>query len=360
LRRRVEVSLAEKLADHAREGSAGAAAYRGFTYQHHWTLCKLLEVHEQPEDYVLLVDHHDDVIVWSEPPDGLLRCFQVKAKGSGNWTTAALLKRKGDALSILGKLYHHTIFFEGDVESLEVVSNARFSVGRLSDGSPSLDRVRIQCSELSADVATKIRLALQGEHDLSEDPAFEELVCFERSAIPLEAFREHTVGRVTEMLDTESGGQPVRSKAAYQALMDEIERRASIVATAFPREEALRRKSLHRGEVVDMLADMLARPSQETWSTIAGGLSVAGYGPVRIARLRLAHGTLSARRTAAEWSFVEGMIEAAHEVVMSLDDDATLEECLAATLPELRAREDSAGLGVDDLDLIVMEALYRV
>ena len=353
------VALTDKLGSHAREGSAGATSYRGFTYQHHWTLCKLLEVHEGLGDYLLLVDHHDDVVIWDRQPHGRLLFFQVKAKARGNWTTANLLARKGGALSILGKLFHHTVLFEGDVERLEFVSNASFSVGRLIDGSDPLDRMVIHCTELESDAAEKIRLALKAEHSLTEDPAFEDLIHLQRSSIPVDAFRDHTLGRVADVLDRQSGGRAVRSKAAYQALMAEIERRAGLVATSFPPDEALRRKSLDRSSVDDMLRTILAPPTQEVWPNIAQGLAVAGYGPVRIARLRRAYGTLSARRTAPQWDFIDDLVERAGGVLMALDDGADLEACLAAALPVLRDQSASLGLEDDELRVIVMEAVFR-
>lgn len=353
------MALADRLGSHAREGSAGATSYRGFTYQHHWTLCKLLEVHEGTTDYLLLVDHHDDVVIWDQPPDGLLLFFQVKAKARSNWTTTKLIHRKGNALSVLGTLYHHTILFGDDVERLEFVSNARFSVGRLTDGSDSLDRVRIHCTELGSATARKIREALKEEHALADDPAFEDLMHLESSTVPVEAFREHTLGRVADVLDRRSGGRAVRSKAAYQALMGEIERRASLVATAFPADEALQKKSLDRSSVDDMLRTILEPSTHEVWPAIAQGLATAGYGPVRIAKLRQAHGTLVARRTTAEWGFVDDLVARAGEMLQSLDSEADLDSCLASVVPVLRRHETSFGLGEDELRVIVMEALFR-
>lgn len=41
---------------------AGARSGARYAYQAHWALCHLLELHNQAEDYILCLEHHDDII----------------------------------------------------------------------------------------------------------------------------------------------------------------------------------------------------------------------------------------------------------------------------------------------------------
>lgn len=124
------VDLRTALVQEPREKSGSRSANR-FSFQHSWALCHLLVLHAKPEDYVLLLDHHEDVVVLDSAIDPTrVRAFQVKTKDKGNWTIGALLKRKTSKKkasiglpSILGKLYDAYQRFQS-VDGLHFVSNA--------------------------------------------------------------------------------------------------------------------------------------------------------------------------------------------------------------------------------------------
>ena len=62
-------------------------------FQKDWAVCQLLELHETGDDYALVVERHDDVVVLDSPTEPRRADFtQVKTKDSGNWTVTQLLR----------------------------------------------------------------------------------------------------------------------------------------------------------------------------------------------------------------------------------------------------------------------------
>ena len=107
--------LADALLAHKpRETSGGPSANR-FAYQRTWALCHALTLHEAEQDYVIVLEFHDDILVLdrlTEPTRA--EFFQVKTKKSGIWTVSGLLQGASkkdptvaEAKSILGRLVDH-------------------------------------------------------------------------------------------------------------------------------------------------------------------------------------------------------------------------------------------------------------
>jgi hypothetical protein len=86
-------SVAERLLSHRPRETSGAPAVNRFGYQRTWALCHLLSLHEQPGDYVLILEFHDDILVLDDVSDPkLIDFYQIKTLGKGHWTKAALVR----------------------------------------------------------------------------------------------------------------------------------------------------------------------------------------------------------------------------------------------------------------------------
>ena len=73
-------SFQETLLETPRE-NAGSRSSNRFDFQKNWAICKLLELHQNNEDYVLILDLHEDVIILDSSNNP--KCadfFQVKTK----------------------------------------------------------------------------------------------------------------------------------------------------------------------------------------------------------------------------------------------------------------------------------------
>ena len=158
-------TFATALLTHRPRESSGSSTANRFAYQRTWALCHLLELHERPDDYMLVMEFHDDVIVLdSATCPTAADFFQLKTLADKTWRLTSLLnpstkktKKKGKSASnsvpskqtepasvssILGKLVEHTVRFGLQyVRTMNLVSNAKFDLevaSKLSRSSVSL------------------------------------------------------------------------------------------------------------------------------------------------------------------------------------------------------------------------------
>lgn len=142
------MTIQEKLIDNKPRETSGSRSANRFDYQKDWALCKALELQLEEDNYVIVLDFHDDILILdSDISPDKIGFYQIKSKRSGVWTKATLIKRETDKMSILGKLlYNYTVFGDFDI-SLNLVSNATFDM-KLADKTKSTEKISISLEEL--------------------------------------------------------------------------------------------------------------------------------------------------------------------------------------------------------------------
>ncbi len=131
------MGVRESLICRPRESSGSVSANR-FDFQRDWALCRLFELQESGTDYVLVMEHHDDIVLLdsSDAPTAV-DCYQVKTADS-HWSIKDLLRQKsgktGKANSIVGKMYANCIIF--DAETHPSTSSATMPTRSSSNAEP--------------------------------------------------------------------------------------------------------------------------------------------------------------------------------------------------------------------------------
>ncbi|MBS3865275.1 DUF4297 domain-containing protein [Proteus mirabilis] len=82
------------LAEAQRE-SAGASTFGKYNFQFHWALCEIIKKHKSKNEYALLIEYHEDVVIASslDPENAQFEFYQVKNQGA-TYTPSSLTKRK--------------------------------------------------------------------------------------------------------------------------------------------------------------------------------------------------------------------------------------------------------------------------
>ena len=90
----------------------GAINEERLTFQKDWAICKLIELHKNQEDYLMIFEYHDDILILDscENPT-LISFYQIKTKTTGHWRTASLLEKQKKPNSYLGKLFLNRVKF---------------------------------------------------------------------------------------------------------------------------------------------------------------------------------------------------------------------------------------------------------
>lgn len=210
-----------------RETSGSRTANR-FEFQNSWALCKLIELHRTGQDYSVVFEYHDDILVLNstlDPPR--IDFYQVKTKSTGDWKRSDLLRRpqgaNGSLPSHLGKLVSNQLAFPTETGTLNFISNQGFRLRLVGQSSSTVQEVCLDAlvpSELQA-----IMDALQTEHDLPDRPDCAACTHLRQASFSINGHRTHAIGELSDFLGELYSDRAVPCRAAYRALCDEIRRR---------------------------------------------------------------------------------------------------------------------------------------
>lgn len=232
-----------------RENSGSVASNR-FDFQKNWTLCKIIELHEKPDDYLVTLEFHDDVVVFdsSTNPDKI-SFYQVKTSKSSNWTINGLISRekgKNELLSShLGKLYEHLEKFGDSVESLNFVTNNTIK-GKLSNGLKCEDTIGFCCSDLDSNELDKIIQGLKQEHSLNELKDFSSITFFKLGELSIDKHSELTKIKLAEYIEKFLPDVKYQISPLYKSIFDEIKKKSNIEKNITNFEELKKYKSVSR------------------------------------------------------------------------------------------------------------------
>jgi len=245
----------EKLRTTVPREIAGARSGARYAYQAHWALCHLLELHTQTEDYVVCLEHHDDVVDYF-PERNKLRFFQVKTETKQNFTVSLLTQPRGSGdykLSYLGKLYCNYLNFENETEGLFFVGNMRFSIAlEESHGVDSTLLEKINLTDADAIVISEIKNKLKNELNLEDINL--NLFALHVAALDVSGYKAGTIGQVALFLEKMYPDEKVPVNAFYRALIDKISKRSNQEYSPYVDDaEFLQRKAVSRDEVEKLL-----------------------------------------------------------------------------------------------------------
>jgi hypothetical protein len=125
------MSLANLLITTPLRETAGSIAQQRFNYQAQWALTLIFDRHAAMQDYAIVLEFHDDVVLLDSPTSpSAVSFFQVKTKKNGQWTLAQLFRRSPSKSgsteplpSTVGKLVSNIHAFSGYTQSSNFVSN---------------------------------------------------------------------------------------------------------------------------------------------------------------------------------------------------------------------------------------------
>lgn len=254
-----------------RREKGGAVAANRTDYQQSWAFCLLLTLHEKPNDYTVLLDFHDDVVVLdsSDAPKEM-EFYQVKSKETGNWTLAALLKRPKNKSnkhgpSICGKMYANKIAFPNVTKSVNFVTNAKFKV-HLTGSEKETEVDTFDVKQLAKEISEEYTAALLREHSLStleQVPTY-----FQTEALPHRGHQEQTQGRFVTFLEKKNPEGRFAVGAAFRAIASVIARKTGEEKQPANHADMLLLKAITRVEFSEMLATILMSAEPERWTEV--------------------------------------------------------------------------------------------
>lgn len=229
---------------------SGSVASNRFDFQKNWAICKILELHQEPDDYLLTLEYHDDIIVFdSSTEPNKISFYQVKTNATKNWTIQSLVSRKkgkeGLLNSHLGKLFDHLKNFGGSVKSLNFVTNAKIK-GVLADKSKCEDVKEFKCGDLDKTDLDKILNQLKEEHSLNDLLNFEDMTFFKLGELSVDHHTEITKTKLLEFIEANFPDIKYQISPLYRAIFDEIKKKSNFELNVKEFDELKKFKSISR------------------------------------------------------------------------------------------------------------------
>jgi len=249
-----------------------------FDYQKNWALVRLLSLHRDGGDYVLLCEFHEDVTVINSPSSPTTATFyQVKTDGSKPWTVKRLInqgkskKSDGNLPSILGKLCAKAESLHGQGASFQFVTNSGFSFKSVT-GSPttlSNPAVHLASSLLHPDEWSVITSALHKELGIDLGGYLKDNLSLSVADLPLQMHSKTALGIVSEFLEEFAPGCAIVPGAFYRTLFDELKRRTVAAKPAGALPLICKAKGIDRMTFNAMMKGAIkVAPTNSAWPAI--------------------------------------------------------------------------------------------
>lgn len=255
---------------------SGSRSSDRFVYQQTWALCRLLELHGLPDDYVMTFDYHEDVsILDAEHEPTKISAFQIKT-ASDNWTIPKLIKRlsgRGKAKvllpSILGKLYDLKLKYPDEVSVLAFVSNTSVTVHVKPDGKKSLQEEETSFNNLSPADQKLVADALKAEFTLSDGPQLDGILRFTKATLPLKDHATHAKGNLVDFLEIQFPTKQFPITPLFSALLSEVAARNNNQDKINSYDDFLRHKSISRRRFAEILSQAGVSAKRVDWIEVA-------------------------------------------------------------------------------------------
>lgn len=277
-----------------RESSGSRTANR-FDFQKDWALLKLLELHSEATDYLLVLDYHDDIVLLdNENAPSEMKFYQIKTKNDGNWTVKGLIRRNKDKdgrylLSIIGKMYDSKLKFPLHAVELNLVSNARFNLTMKNGTDKTLSKQHVCVADLDVSQIAEMHEAVKSEHGLSGELSFANITFFRVTDLAVSGHDKYVRGELGDFLERSyPPPRKFRLGAIYRALFEEIKRRTNYEWEIEDYNAILKYKAISKREFQTLLDTSVAvgKDFDEVWKMIETRLQVEAVPLSEIHRIR--------------------------------------------------------------------------
>ncbi len=249
----VDLDIQDLLISPPREVS-GSQTSQKFDYQKDWSLCKILKLEENEEEYLAFFDYHDDFVIMNSARNPLeIHFFQIKAVSKNNWTSAALTKvtkqeNEEEESSIIGKLYFNKIKFKQYAKSLTFVSTIPLKF-KMPGKTTSSNLTDFSLNDLAIEEKNLIKEQISNELNIESSSIEVDQILFHKTDLSPSDSTTHTKGRLFEFLQKKYTGLERFCESIYQTLFGEIKKKSNYARKIIDFEDCKKKKAISSEEV---------------------------------------------------------------------------------------------------------------
>lgn len=287
----LSTSLAHTLGSARPRETSGSRSSNRFDFQKDWAICELLRLHLNENDYLLILDYHEDVVVLnSEIEPDSVKFYQLKSLKSGNWSIANLCNdtSKGNSGSILKKLYSNYLLCPEETVNLVFVSNQGIKA-KLKNKANSSDYDSVSFALFVDDDKAKIHVSIEGVDAESCNIHGLKLISVDRTDLPVCSHDVFVKGKLVDFFSVLAPKKKVSVDIAYKILFDEIKRKNNVEILCSDFCELKATKGIGRGEFLKMVNAFISYTSNsDYWSEASTSLLSEGYDFATIRKIKSA------------------------------------------------------------------------
>lgn len=340
---------------------SGARMTNRVEYQKHWAITLILGLHLGQEDYCVVFEHHDDIVVLDRVDDPQsAKFYQVKTKEHGAWKLAELLKSRDEGeggLSIIGKMYLNKRNFPNHTEELVFVSNVPCTAP-LTAGGEAGDQAETCARELTDSERAKVIERLRVEYGPEVPDEDIELFFIVHSDLALRDAESHGVGKLEEFLSRLFPHRKLRYRAIYRALLGEVSRRTGNEDLPSSYGSLIRDRAIDRDTVDNCLRQAGVHDDpDESWDIVKRFMVAEGWSPILIRRIRQEWVRYEVERMDPEKVALQEMRKRVDAIIRSTSraGDEPLRDVLASIEARLALTEDDLrALGADCIRAMIL------
>lgn len=289
------MNLKAKIVETEKREIAGARSSNRFSYQFHWAFLKILEMFENENDFMLIMEHHDDIIVLDNSVDPKwIDFYQIKTNTKKNVqyiSCSILTKREKDKDgktkdSFMEKLIDDFTRFRKETRSLNFVSNKGFNF-KLTNGD-SKEKNLIKLGEL---ITEEFKLFKDNmcdkcnNIDCKED--CKQLISFQLSELDVNTYEDIILGKLINFLDKYGRGTIKDIKSVYNTLISEITRINNLEKKPETFKELIKLKSITKEKFNEYINDFRLNGLMSIeWSEMASALRQENYNEIEIINIK--------------------------------------------------------------------------
>lgn len=225
----------------AQNEKAGSQTFQKYSYQYHWALYKVLNEHQNMNEYAVFVELHEDVII-SDSLNSKNASFefnQVKTNKE-KFNTYQLVKKKKSGKCVLGKLISSGFEkpFSDKISNLNLVALNDFNL-ELKESGVSLEKIRIE--DLSENQLKELELEIKKDLEIDSIPRNIQFIV---PSLSKKNFQNDIIASIVKLVTDLFPNSYHNSLEIYRLLIDEIQRKGQVTYDFTKWDELISRKAL--------------------------------------------------------------------------------------------------------------------
>ncbi len=240
---------------------SGSDTFRKYNFQYHWAFCRMLDEHENGNEFALFIEEHEDVtIANSIDVDKTTFEFNQVKETSKKHTIHSLTKiSKSESQSLIEKLAKSCCgkLYSDKIARVNFVSTGGYSFDLHKNG---YSFEVISSGQLSCEEEKKIADCIA---HIKGTSGFYDKLAFVIPELPEKGFDHVVEGKISSLINKLVPGIKYNSNSIYDCIIRDLSRKGENSFDYEDWDEAIRKKAITHRQLSDVIEQHISRKPDE-------------------------------------------------------------------------------------------------